>query len=129
MSTYKILVVEDDPAYLDFVALVISEAGYKVYKAHNGQEAFQIYEKRSEPIDLLFTDVVMPLMDGVTLSEKLLVITPNLKVIFTSGYSKESKFQSLQNEKINFIEKPYEPKSLLKKIENVLSAVVVVTKA
>lgn len=78
------------------------------------------FDPASAP-EVLFTDIVMPRLDGVTLAEKLLKRHPRMKVIYTSGYSSDGRFHgSVENEEVNFLEKPFEPEHLFQKIANVL---------
>lgn len=82
-----ILLVEDEKALLKATALILEDAGYRVLKTHSPVEAISIFEKNLNDIDLLFCDVVMPGLNGAELAEKLRKLKPELRVIFTSGYS------------------------------------------
>lgn len=62
-------------------------AGYRVLKTHSSVEAISIFEENLNDIDLLFCDVVMPGLNGAELAEKLRKLKPELRVIFSSGYS------------------------------------------
>ena len=80
-----VLVVDDDPVVRETAVHLFRDLGFAVLDAYNGEEALRLI--RSTPqIGLLFADVRMPRMDGLTLAERALKIRPDLKVVFTSGY-------------------------------------------
>ncbi|TAL07438.1 MAG: response regulator, partial [Verrucomicrobia bacterium] len=81
-----VLVVEDEPVLRDMAQMILEEYGYKVLTAGSGPDALDLWECSGEKIELLVTDMVMPNgVSGVELAERLLVISPNLKLVFTSG--------------------------------------------
>jgi PAS domain S-box-containing protein len=110
----SILLVEDERPVRELVARVLERYGYKIFQADNGTEALEIWGKTRDKIKLVLTDLVMPNnMNGRELAEKLWSEEPDLKVIFTSGYSadivgKDFKIQS----DLNFLQKPYQPQVL-----------------
>jgi PAS domain S-box-containing protein len=109
-----ILLVEDERPVRELVARVLEHYGYKVFQANNGAEALEIWHGNQNEIKLVLTDLVMPNnMNGRELAEKMWSELPNLKVIFTSGYSADivGKDFKLQPE-INFLQKPYQPQTL-----------------
>ncbi len=82
-----VLLVEDDPGVLEIVTAMIEELGYRVLTARNGPEALSML-KRGEPIDLLFTDLVMPQgIGGGELAQRAQQMRPELKILLGSGYS------------------------------------------
>ena len=83
-----ILLVEDESALRVLAAKVLSDHGYTVLTASNGAEALQIADAPSVPeIDLLLTDVIMPIMGGKEVADRLTAKRPSLKVLFTSGHA------------------------------------------
>ena len=68
-SEYHILIVEDDPEIRDGIEIFLRSQGYQVYKAGNGVEGLEVLEK--EPIDLAIVDIMMPRMDGITMTVRL----------------------------------------------------------
>jgi CheY-like chemotaxis protein len=104
-----ILVAEDEEALRQMVVHVLKLQGYAVLEAASGIEALDIWERAGRPVDLLLTDMVMPggIM-GRELAERLIEKSPQLKVIYTSGYSPgmAGKDASLLVER-NFLPKPY----------------------
>ncbi len=104
-----LLVVEDEAALRHLTANVLQRCGYRVLACANGVEAMRLWPQEKDNIDLLFTDMVMP--EGVLgsrLAEVLLAEKPDLKVIFTSGYSAKMNVRGmLLEEGRNFLQKPY----------------------
>jgi len=117
-----ILLVEDDRGVRSLARLVLTQNGYRVLEAESGAAAMEIWHKQHDTIDLLFTDIVMPgQMSGLKLSQQLLEMKPSLKVIFASGYSAEMLAEGLAlRDAANFLDKPYSPEVLLRKIRTVL---------
>ncbi len=115
---FTILVVEDEDMLRDFVSDALGMQGYRVLSVPNGQRALEVWADHRDEIDLLFTDVVMPeSISGRQLAQQLLLDRPELKVIFTSGYSPEligTEFE--QEETHGFLAKPYLMDSLVKSV-------------
>jgi two-component system, cell cycle sensor histidine kinase and response regulator CckA len=111
-----ILLAEDEEMLRDFVSTALSSCGYQVLSAANGQEALDLWAERRQEIDLLLTDVVMPeSISGRELAQKLMVDKPDLKVIFTSGYSAELIGPEFERDKEHgFLAKPYLTDDLVK---------------
>jgi CheY-like chemotaxis protein len=80
-----ILVVDDDPDVLDYASSVLEELGYRVLAAPDGAVALALLER--ERVDLLFTDVLMPGLNGFEVARRAVAALPGLKVLFASGYS------------------------------------------
>jgi len=102
-------VAEDEDALREMVVQVLRIQGYTVLEAASGREALEVWERADRPVDLLLTDMVMPggIM-GSELAECLVRQSPQLKVIYTSGYSPgmAGRDDSLLNGH-NFLPKPY----------------------
>ena len=116
-----ILLVEDDFHIREITSRQLHEAGYTVLAAENGLKGLEIAIIHRGEIDLLFTDVVMPLMDGKTLYDKIKRIDPEMPVLFGSGYTDDNLPPDLYNlNGDHFINKPYSHKKLLVKIRRLL---------
>ena len=104
-----ILLVEDEEMLRDFVSTALTSLGYRVLSASNGREALEVWAEYRTQVDLLLTDVVMPeSISGRDLAHKLIMDKPDLKVIFTSGYSAELIGPEFEQEKEHgFLSKPY----------------------
>jgi CheY-like chemotaxis protein len=115
----RILVVDDDTDVLDLAVLVLTEGGFEVLPAHGGSEALRIIEQDSA-IDLLFTDIVMPDMDGFALARRARFVRPRLRILYTSGYLKnlpESGGAGLYGK---LVAKPWRPAQLHAEIQEAL---------
>jgi PAS domain S-box-containing protein len=121
-GTETILIVEDHPLLRSIVRKVLERYGYRVLDAKSGVDALQVWKESSGEIQLLLTDVIMP--DGMTgreLAQQLIGERPNLKVIFTSGYSAEVMGQDfVLEEGVNFLMKPYDLRKLADAVRNCL---------
>ena len=105
-----VLLVDDEPSVRGLASAVLIEQGYNVLEAANGHEAVRLGLECAEgKLDLLLTDVVMPLMDGKQLAEQLRELHPDVKVLFTSGYADDTIARYGVSEKDpNFMKKPLE---------------------
>ena len=86
----SILVVEDDDDVRAYTVEILRELGYRVLEAHDGPSALRLIERQDRLIDLMFTDVVMPGMSGRELADRARAVQPELKVLYTSGYTRNA---------------------------------------
>ena len=121
-GTETVLVAEDEPGVRDLAVGMLRDLGYRVLEASNGNDGKRVAQQYSEwKIDLLFTDVVMPRMDGKQLAEWFREARPETKVLFTSGYTPdETVLRGIEENRIEFLEKPFTPAALARKIRAVL---------
>jgi len=119
-----ILLVEDDSSVRAIAREILTQYGYRILEAASGAEALEQWKQRQAEIDLLFTDVVMPgHMSGFELGQQLAKDKPDLKVVYTSGYTDEMLNESSTSRQTkNFVEKPYSPEVLLRKIRAALDS-------
>ncbi len=122
----SILLVEDEDAVRLFGARALRDKGYRVVEARDGQEALNYLESiENEPenkIDLLITDVVMPVMDGVELVKQVHQKLPDLDIIYISGYAEDSFRKKVgQDTNIHFLPKPFSLKELARKVKDVIN--------
>ncbi|MFN3689541.1 MAG: ATP-binding protein, partial [Fimbriimonadales bacterium] len=116
-----ILVVEDEPGVLEVATETLRQHGYTVLSAGSPAEALQIAQNYGEPIHLLVTDVVMPVMSGRELAEYLLRLYPQLRVLYVSGYTENTiAHHGVLDADIHFLPKPYTPAQLAQKVREVL---------
>ncbi len=117
-----VLVVEDNVSLLNFAQKTLRKYGYNVLTANNGEDALRICKEHSGQIDLLLTDVVMPMMSGKQTVERLQPLYPQMKVIYMSGYTDDSIVHlGVLEPGLNFLEKPFSPEALAVKVREVLS--------
>jgi PAS domain S-box-containing protein len=117
-----ILVVEDEPALRELVTKVLRNYGYQVLEAAHGKEALRVWQGLPRKPALLLTDMMMPEgMTGWELAEQIRGETPEVKVLFTSGYSPEIFGTDVQlDERANFLPKPYHPRVLARTVRSCL---------
>ncbi len=117
-----ILLVEDEPVVRSLVTEILTDCGYRVVTARNGKEALTFVQENKVALDLILTDVKMPGMDGVTLARLVTELNPAIKILFMSAYTEETA--AIQHELRNgrqFIQKPFIPENLLRKIQESLA--------
>jgi signal transduction histidine kinase len=120
-GTETILVAEDDDRVRDLVARSLVEAGYEVLVASNGAEALALASERKTPIHLLVTDVVMPVMNGRELAERMAEIHKETRTLFTSGYTENIiAHHRVLPDGIEFLSKPYTLGALAARVRGLL---------
>jgi CheY-like chemotaxis protein len=118
-----ILVVEDDDRVRDAVRRILSARGYKVLLARDGDEALAISQVQEEPIGLVLSDVIVPGQSGPELVTRLARSSSKTKVLFMSGYSDHAVLRhGVLRAGMNFIQKPFAPEALGRKVREVLDA-------
>ena len=117
-----ILLVEDEDIVRRMLVEVLDSAGYTVIEARSGNEALEIAATFKGEIQLVVTDVTMPMMSGITLVEHLLASRPGIRSLFISGYADaETMPQTIGSLPGPFLEKPFTPRVLLDRVRNVLA--------
>ena len=119
----KILVVDDDPGTLNAVKVGLLSKGYDALIAGSGEEALKIIEARqakSEPLDLLLTDLRMPKMNGLTLIRSARKITPDIKAIIMTAYGDDNvKKKTKALGQCGYMDKPFRPEALIRMIKTI----------
>ena len=122
-GTETILVVEDELMVKNIATKILKRMGYQVFHADSGGDALILVEKKGSEIDLLLTDMVMPMMNGHELAEELQKQFPEMKVLYTSGYTENViAHHGVLDEELEFIGKPYSPQALAVKLRKVLDS-------
>ncbi|MDQ6971826.1 MAG: transporter substrate-binding domain-containing protein [Mariprofundaceae bacterium] len=114
-----ILLVDDQQTLIDIGREVLTSLGYKVLTATNGQQAVETYKAHTEKIKLIIMDVIMPVMGGSQAAENIRQINPQVKIIFSTGYDKDTQ-SNMVNESV--ITKPFQIAKMSKIISQQLNA-------
>jgi len=119
-----ILVVEDDATVREMTTKFLRQLGYGVLSAGNGEEALKLLETPGrEPVDLLFTDIVMPVMDGMELSRRVGKLYPEMKILFASAYAENALIhQGIVVPGMTLLEKPFSLSTLAQKVRKALES-------
>jgi PAS domain S-box-containing protein len=116
-----VLIVDDEPSILTITGQTLQAFGYRVLKASNGAEAIVAYAQNQGKIDVVLTDMAMPVMDGSTTIYALLRINPNVKIIAASGlYANGGVAKASSAGVRHFISKPYTAATLLKTLRDII---------
>ena len=123
-SGETVLLVEDDASVCELVRAVLTKQGYLVLAAQRPQEAETICRTVGQRIDLLLTDVILPEMSGPELAKRLGEEHPSMRILFMSGYIDDSVVrQEIRDKGVAYLQKPFTPANLVKKVREVLDAV------
>lgn len=116
-----ILVAEDEYTVRTLVAQVLSDYGYEVVLAENGQDAIEKFKLNQDRISLILMDMIMPKMNGMEAFREVQCIKPGIKVLFSSGYTADFiEGRGVSGNEIKLIMKPILPTDLLRKIREAL---------
>jgi two-component system, cell cycle sensor histidine kinase and response regulator CckA len=117
-----VLLVEDEDGVRELLWKILTEHGHTVLEARHGRDALTVAGEYAHPIDLMVTDVVMPEMGAGELAEQLQAQRPELKVLFISGYTNDEIVRrGIKQKEAAFIQKPFTPEDLMRKVREVLS--------
>ncbi|HTL00928.1 MAG TPA: PAS domain S-box protein [Vicinamibacterales bacterium] len=123
-GTETILVVEDEPALRTLAMRILRSAGYHVLAASGADEAVQILQRHPGRVHLMFTDMVMPGMGGQELAASLVRARPDMKVLYTSGYTDDTVLrEGMRDAAANFIGKPYSRSGLTDAVRQALDRI------
>jgi PAS domain S-box-containing protein len=118
-----VMVVEDEPGLREFLVTVLQENGYKVLAACDGAEAIEQFERHSETISLVLSDMGLPKMDGEEVFSAIKMKNPHVRVVLASGYLEPQFKSDLAKAGVNdFLPKPYSIDQVLRKVREVLDA-------
>jgi signal transduction histidine kinase/DNA-binding response OmpR family regulator len=122
-GTETVLLAEDDEAVRNMSQALLTECGYKVIAAVDGEDAVRKFMTDKETIDLLIFDLVMPRKSGYDAFEEIRNEKPGIKIIFMSGYAPDYVQQKVKNgENVHQLQKPSSPPELLEKVRSVLDS-------
>lgn len=116
-----VLIVEDEEHVRRVAAMLLEEGGFRVLSAKDGAEAVAVFREQQDVIDVVLLDLLMPNMDGREALDELRKISPDVRVVLTSGYGEEVATTSLDSKKLaGFLKKPYRLEALLEAIRRAL---------
>jgi two-component system cell cycle sensor histidine kinase/response regulator CckA len=119
LTTGRVLLVEDDGVVRNFISEMLRKNGFDVLEAVTPQKALQLAQENASGIDLLLTDVIMPEMRGPALADMIVLLHPETKVIFMSGYSHSASGDALPEGAV-YIQKPFSAANLITALRLVL---------
>jgi CheY-like chemotaxis protein len=119
MSNKKSLVVDDEPSVRKFIKAVLQSDGYQITEAENGVQALELLRKLCGAVDLLVSDIKMPIMDGITLACSVSEEFPALPIVLVSGYAEMERAKHPEL-KFEFVQKPFLPATLLSVVKAVM---------
>jgi two-component system cell cycle sensor histidine kinase/response regulator CckA len=121
VGSETILFVDDEDVIIDVNREILESLGYKVVAAKSGQEALEVYRKLQSKINLIILDMIMPGMDGEATYDSLKKVNPEVRVILSSGYSKNEQAKAILEKGCQaFIQKPFSISDLSMTIRQVL---------
>jgi two-component system cell cycle sensor histidine kinase/response regulator CckA len=119
----RILLVDDEDGLRSIVSSLLSERGYEVVEACDGEEALAILEDETEPFHLMISDVIMPGMDGPSLLKAAQPYLKNTRVVFVSGYAEKDFSRTLDSQThVSFLPKPFTLPELAERVKQELRA-------
>jgi len=120
-GTETILLAEDDAVVREMTRMILMDFGYTIITANDGQDAIEQYRKHGESIRLLVFDLIMPKKSGKEAYDEIRKMTPDVRVIFASGYSPDIiRDKASLGEGTEVLYKPVTPSDLLQKVRSVL---------
>ena len=115
MSHRISVVVDDEPSVRNFIVAVLQGDGFQTIEAENGVQALELLNKLGGAVDLLVSDIKMPLMDGITLACSVRAEFPAIPLILVSGYAE------IPNSGFEFVQLPFHPATLLSAVKRVMT--------
>ena len=120
-GTETILIAEDDEVIRALSRQVLSELGYTVIEAADGEAALKLFQDNVDKVRLIITDVIMPKKNGRAFCDEAMKFNPSIKVIYTSGYPADLiEKEGVLWKEMNFVSKPASPRTLARKVREVL---------
>lgn len=117
-----VLVVDDEPTILCLMDLALARAGFRPIVAENGAAGLKAFLVGPNAFDLVLADVVMPVMDGITMVQEIRKVRPSIPVIFMSAYS--HKALTVSDTKFPLINKPFLSEDLIHTVTEILDSTI-----
>jgi CheY-like chemotaxis protein len=117
----SIIVVDDDAAVRRIASRILSEEGFSVLEASDGDEAIRLAEQLGHSIGLVVSDIVMPRLNGIELLERLSRLLPSLPVVLMSGYTSNELMSRALVAPCGILRKPFAPEALIDEVRRCLA--------
>jgi len=114
-----VLLVEDNSNLRNLLQRTLERVGFSVFPAADGAEALRLCQQQDDSVDLVVSDIVMPSLNGLQLSDRIRTARPEMKFLFITGFG--DQFPELREYGANVLEKPFLPSELLRKVEDILN--------
>ena len=122
MDQARVLVVDDEEGLRTLMVCALEETGCTVYEAGDGEEGLARFEEHADELDVVVLDLTMPKLGGDEVFRRIRTRRPDMRVILCSGYTEEDIIRHFDGQGLSgFIEKPFRPSELIKKIGAVLA--------
>ena len=122
-GTETVLVVEDDPEVRKLICQVLRSRGYRVLETRSGDEAIQLAQTFTDPVQLVVADVILPEMSGPEIVRGIMRHKPDIRALYISGYTDEAVLRhGMLDKGVTFLSKPFLPEMLARKVREVLDA-------
>ena len=115
-----VLLVEDEDSVREVARKALERGGYRVLPTRGAAEALSVFRARTDEIDVVVTDVMMPGMSGPEMLEALAGISPGVRVLFISGYPDMVLDRALPDVAVGLIAKPFAPAELVRRVAQML---------
>ncbi len=123
-----ILVVEDEPQLRDLTRQFLETRGYTVLVAEHGAAAIEVARRHRGVIHLLLSDIIMPVMNGRELAQRMAVLSPHTRILFMSGYTENAAWgNGMMENSAHFLQKPFTLDALTRKVREVLETPIPLT--
>ena len=120
-SSKRVLVIDDEKNIRDLIDEILTEEGYEVFLARNGQDGVDLFEKYNGSFAVVILDIIMPELDGKDCYYRIKEINPRVKVILTSGYSKSNVKEELIRQGVDaYIPKPFNVDGFLETVQKIV---------
>ncbi len=117
-----VLVIDDEGSVREAVSDILDMIGVAVITAENGREGLAQFQKYQQQIKLIMLDMQMPIMNGEETFKAIRQIDPNVKILFSSGYSESQTLKQFNDfQATTFLQKPYDLDTLITKVEKELN--------
>ena len=123
-TQHKILMIDDDPDFVDGIRVILENAGYDVETFADPEQAFLTFKKTPDAFDLVITDLTMPHMQGTELAEKILDITPQIPIILSTGFIEKNQKRIIYEIGVKkTLSKPMTQEKLLETVSSTLNEI------